>query len=78
MAHLEGLTRQQADELEDEWRQLGATNIRRTDQGNGLFTMDADVPGAPALPAAPTPRMPEMARPAAARRPVAPRARKPR
>ncbi len=55
MAHLEGLTAQEADDLEDEWRQLGATHIRRTPEAGGLFTMDADLPtvGAAVVDAAP-------------------------
>jgi lysozyme family protein len=50
MAHqerIEGLTAAQAAEVEDEWRQLGATDIRRIPQANGLFTMEATFPGSP-------------------------------
>lgn len=50
MAHrerIEGLTAVEAAEVEDEWRQLGATDIRRVPQSNGLFTMEATFPGSP-------------------------------
>lgn len=46
-SRLDGLTAAQADDLEDEWRQLGATNIRRTALGGGLFRMQATFPGSP-------------------------------
>lgn len=71
MAHesrITGLSAAEADELEREWRQLGATAIRRTPEGNDRFTMEATFPGspfatddpadvetAPAQPAAPLP-----------------------
>jgi len=48
MARLEGLTASQADELANEWRQLGATDIRRTAQAGGLFTMECNFPSAAA------------------------------
>lgn len=51
MAHderIEGLTRTEADEVEAEWRELGASNIRRMPQGNGgLFTMTCTFAGSP-------------------------------
>lgn len=50
MAHngrIEGLTATEAAEVEDEWRQLGATEIRRTAQANGLFTVTCVFPGSP-------------------------------
>lgn len=50
MAHdgrIEGLTAAEAAEVEDEWRQLGATEIRRIAQANGLFTMTCVFPGSP-------------------------------
>jgi lysozyme family protein len=50
MAHesrLEGLTAAEAAEVEEEFRQLGATNIRRTSEGGGTFTVTATFPGSP-------------------------------
>ncbi len=50
MAHeerIEGLTAQEADEVDSEWRELGAINIRRVKQPNGLFTMSCTFPGSP-------------------------------
>jgi len=46
-SRLEGLTAAEADEVEKEWRQLGATNIKRTAEGNGKFTMTCTFPGSP-------------------------------
>lgn len=50
MAHesrLEGLSAIEATEVEDEFRQLGATNIRRIPEGGGKFTVLATFPGSP-------------------------------
>jgi lysozyme family protein len=50
MAHqerIEGLTAAEADEVAEEWRQLGATDIRKTAQANGLFTMTCSFAGSP-------------------------------
>jgi lysozyme family protein len=44
---IEGLTAAEAAEVEAEWRELGATDIRRIPQANGLFTMEASFPGSP-------------------------------
>jgi len=80
MARLEGLTASQADELANEWRQLGATDIRRTAQGDGLFTMECTFPDAAGAPAA-APAVAAAAAPrpaAAARRPAGTRPAKPR
>lgn len=44
---LDGLTAQEADDLANEWQQLGAQNIRRTATGGGKFRMEADFPGSP-------------------------------
>ncbi len=53
-ARLEGLSAAEADQVESEWRQLGATDIRRTPEPGGAFTMTATFPGSPfASPAAP-------------------------
>lgn len=46
-SRIEGLTAAEADVIESEWRQLGATNIRRTPEPGGLFTMEATFPGSP-------------------------------
>lgn len=46
-SRVEGLTSQEADELADEWKQLGATNIKREPEANGRFTMTATFPGSP-------------------------------
>lgn len=78
MARLEGLTASQADELANEWRQLGATDIRRTAQGDGLFTMECTFPDAGAPAAAPAVAAAAAPRPAAARRPAGSRPAKPR
>jgi lysozyme family protein len=50
MAHesrIEGLTAAEAAEVESDWRLLGATEIRRIPQANGLFTMTCVFPGSP-------------------------------
>ena len=50
MAHesrIEGLTAAEAAEVENEWRQLGAENIRRIPEAGGLFTMLGTFPGSP-------------------------------
>lgn len=44
---IEGLTAAEAAEVEAEWRELGAIEIRRIPQANGLFTMEASFPGSP-------------------------------
>lgn len=85
MARLEGLTAAQADDLADEWRQLGATDIRRTPEAGGLFTMECSFPaaaGAP-VPAAvaaskPAAMLAASPKPAAGRRPAGSRSAKPR
>lgn len=46
-SQLDGLSAPEADELANEWRQLGAKNIRRTATGGGKFRMEADFPGSP-------------------------------
>jgi lysozyme family protein len=46
-ARIEDLTATQAAEVESEWRQLGATRIRRIAQADGLFTMVCVFPGSP-------------------------------
>ena len=84
MARLEGLTASQADELANEWRQLGATDIRRTAQDGGLFTMECNFPVAaatssPAESAAAEPAVnPPSKAAAAGRRAVGTRPPKPR
>lgn len=50
MAHesrIEGLTAAEADEVESEWRQLGAVDIRRLPEPGGRFTMVGTFPGSP-------------------------------
>jgi lysozyme family protein len=50
MAHesrIEGLTAAEAAEVADEWRQLGAIDIRRIAEAGGLFTMVGSFPGSP-------------------------------
>lgn len=46
-ARIEGLTAAEADEVEREWRQLGAEDIRRTAGEGGRFTMTCTFPGSP-------------------------------
>ena len=46
-SQLDGLSKAEADDLADEWQQLGAKNIRRTATGGGKFRMEADFPGSP-------------------------------
>lgn len=50
MAHesrIEGLTAAEAAEVEDEWRQLGATDIRKIPEAGNRFTMVGIFPGSP-------------------------------
>jgi len=50
MAHesrLEGLTAAETAQVEDEWRQLGAVDIRRLQEPGGTFTMVGTFPGSP-------------------------------
>lgn len=56
MAHesrLEGLSATEAAEVEDEFRQLGATNIRRIPEADGKFTVLATFSGSPFATASP-------------------------
>lgn len=46
-ARIEGLTAAEADEVESEWRQLGAVEIRRLPEPGGTFTMTCLFPGSP-------------------------------
>jgi len=46
-ARIEGLSAAEAAEVENEWRQLGATGIRRIAQADGLFTMTCTFPDPP-------------------------------
>ena len=46
-ARLEGLTAAEAQEVESEWKQLGAINIRRTPEPGGTFTLTCTFPGSP-------------------------------
>ncbi|MCE2914807.1 MAG: hypothetical protein ACOVOT_03670 [Rubrivivax sp.] len=60
-ARIEGLTLLEAAEVESEWRQLGAVDIRRSDEPGGRFTMTCRFPGSPfaePVEAAPTPASP--------------------
>ena len=46
-SRIEGLSAAEAAEVESEWKQLGAADIRRLPQPDGRFTMVATFPGSP-------------------------------